>query len=283
MKWFKHLTGSLNNSLVFELIEDFGSDGYLVFFGTIELMADEFDVYNPGYNRLSVKKLCKSFQLSRQKTVKILRAINQKSTEKLQKIDEKLAKNLQKTGKMNQVYQILLYSKLKKIPGFFCEIKKGEVEIICLRLKDLCDEYTQKQISKISGQSPDKDFKKSGQSPDQETETETETDYIKTLRGQILELNTMAKKDKVDFKAEAFFAPFIKKNDCSLKLAVEVSDALIKGWPTIKTTPYAFANGVYKNRKQNHNERDAVAKAQEFKSQWSEITADVANLSKGIG
>ena len=78
MKWFKHLTGSLNNSDIFEAIERFGSDGYLVFFGTLELMADEFDPKNPGISRISTKKLTKNLQLSRQKTVKILKYFHEK-------------------------------------------------------------------------------------------------------------------------------------------------------------------------------------------------------------
>ena len=65
MKWFKHLSGSLNNSLIYELVSEHGSDGYLVFFGTIELMSDEFDIYNPGLNRIPIKKMQKSFQMSR--------------------------------------------------------------------------------------------------------------------------------------------------------------------------------------------------------------------------
>ena len=78
MKWFKHLSGSLNDSFVFELIERFGGDGYLVFFGTLELMADEFDINNPGISRFSVKKLTKNLQISVKKLKNIMNFISEK-------------------------------------------------------------------------------------------------------------------------------------------------------------------------------------------------------------
>lgn len=124
MKWFKHLSGSLNNSVIFESIETFGSDAYLVFFGTLEIMADEFDIQNPGVSRISIKKLTKNLQLSRQKITRILSFFDQKAKENP---TEKRA--------------------------FFAEIEKTHVVINCPKLKDLCDEWTAKQISKVGSKS----------------------------------------------------------------------------------------------------------------------------------
>ncbi len=118
MKWFKHLSGSLNDSFIFDLIEQFGGDGYLVFFGTLELMADEFDVESPGKVQLSVKKLTKNLQLSRQKTLKILKYCDEK----------------------------------KRI---FCNVNKKYIDLYCPRLQELTDEYTQKLLKQKSGQTPD--------------------------------------------------------------------------------------------------------------------------------
>ena len=42
MKWFKHISDSLDDPFIFDLMERFGSDGYLVFFGTLEVYAREF-------------------------------------------------------------------------------------------------------------------------------------------------------------------------------------------------------------------------------------------------
>ena len=136
MKWFKHLTGSLNNSFIFELIEKFGGDGYLIFFGTLELMADEFDIYNPGKNEFSYKKLTKNLQVSRQKLTKIYQFINEKAKENTQ-----------------------------KDVGFLVVFNKNKIRIICNRLAKLCDNHTQKLL---------KDTTKSLQSKKEETSAQEE-------------------------------------------------------------------------------------------------------------
>ena len=42
MKWFKHISDSLDDPFIFELLSRFGSDGYLVFFGVLEIYSREF-------------------------------------------------------------------------------------------------------------------------------------------------------------------------------------------------------------------------------------------------
>ncbi|OPY70009.1 MAG: hypothetical protein A4E63_01745 [Syntrophorhabdus sp. PtaU1.Bin050] len=119
MKWFKHLSGSLKDSIIFEAIEKFGGDGYLVFFGTLEMMADEFDIYQPDRITLSLKKMTNLFQLSRQKTVRILRFF-----------DEKAKK----------------YSRENK--SFFAEVNETHVTIICNRFASLADNHTANELAK---------------------------------------------------------------------------------------------------------------------------------------
>jgi len=119
MKWFKHLSGSLKDSIIFEAIEKFGGDGYLVFFGTLEMMADEFDIYEPDRVTLSIKKITNLLQLSRQKTLKILSFF-----------DEKAKK----------------YSKENK--SFFAEIGETHVTIICSRFASLADNHTANELAK---------------------------------------------------------------------------------------------------------------------------------------
>ena len=82
------------------------------------MVADEFDIDNPGIVRLSLKKMTTFFQLSRQKTVKILRFFDQKAKEKPH---EKVS--------------------------FFAVIDGDRVTINCQKLKDLCDEFTQKRLA----------------------------------------------------------------------------------------------------------------------------------------
>ena len=42
MKWFKHISDSLDDPFIFDLMVEFGADGYLVFFGVLEIYAREF-------------------------------------------------------------------------------------------------------------------------------------------------------------------------------------------------------------------------------------------------
>ncbi len=42
MKWFKHITDSLEDPFIFDLVSRYGGDGYLVFFGILEIYSREF-------------------------------------------------------------------------------------------------------------------------------------------------------------------------------------------------------------------------------------------------
>ncbi|MEN6475226.1 MAG: hypothetical protein ABFD81_14520 [Syntrophaceae bacterium] len=105
--------------MIFEAIEYFGGDGYMVFFGVMEILSDEFDIFNPGVSRISIKKLTKTFLISRQKLTKILAFFDQKANEKL-----------------------------TESKSFFVAFEKDHVVIKCNRLASLCDEHTQKLLNK---------------------------------------------------------------------------------------------------------------------------------------
>ena len=81
MKWYKHLAKSLNNPFIKELMYEFGSDAYLVFFGTLEIYADNF-VPSERYE-LCVKTrfLRDELLLSNSKLQKILTRISQNPDE----------------------------------------------------------------------------------------------------------------------------------------------------------------------------------------------------------
>ena len=119
MKWFKHGAKSLSDEVIFEAIARFRSDGYLVFFGTLELMADEFDIYNPGVKTFSWKFLKKNLQLSRQKLIKIYSFF-----------DEKARENRSKNK------------------GFLINYDDEGITINCKKLAKLSDEHTRKLLNK---------------------------------------------------------------------------------------------------------------------------------------
>ncbi|OEU68482.1 MAG: hypothetical protein BBJ57_07330 [Desulfobacterales bacterium PC51MH44] len=153
LKWFKHLSGSLNNSVIAESVERFGGDGYLVFFGILEMVSDEFDIYNPGRVTLRMKKITKNLQLSRQKTVRILRFFDEKAKLKLQ-----------------------------EDVSFFVEIEKGDVTIKCSRLAKLSDNHTQKRLKETSKLLPS-DFEVTSLQEEEEEVEEEDKDNTPKEKG----------------------------------------------------------------------------------------------------
>ncbi len=121
MRWFKHLTGSLKDPMISDLISEFGGDGYLVFFGILDMMAEDFDETNPGISTFSLHYLTKNLQVSRQKVVRILTFLQNYP---------------KKNGKI-----------LHKIDG-------DKITLKCIRLKELADDWTKKLLRSNSEVTP---------------------------------------------------------------------------------------------------------------------------------
>lgn len=247
MKWFKHLAGALNDNLIFEAIEKFGGDGYLVFFGTLEIMADEFDPLNPGSCRISIKKLTSNLQLSRQKTVRILAFFDQKAKEPL-----------------------------TKDKSFLVCFEKEHVVIKCNRLAELCDEHTQKLLRK----SRESVGSESGKSPVQEAEAEEDIRVKKeeeppappaapvdNSNGIVKEISETVDKLKPLYPRFNAFS-FIGSNRKShpeamlhvLKSLIRASEA-----GTEVGEPFAYARAALKIEEGKYNSRDHERRSQDFK------------------
>ncbi len=138
MKWFKHASNSLDDPFIFDLISHFGGDGYLVFFGILEILARESDDDFSKTQPFSVKFLTKKLQLSAKKLTKVLCFI-------------------------------------KKNGRFCVEFCGEEILIKCPRLKDLHDEYSRKRKPKISGHSPDNVAQDKDKDKDKEEDIDKET------------------------------------------------------------------------------------------------------------
>ena len=139
MKWFKHMSDSLDDPIIYEAIERFGGDAYLVFFGTVEVAATFFDTDRPGFCRISESFLRKKFQISRQKLAKVY-------------------------GFFHENQKIFV--------RFFTDGNVRMVELNIPKLKIMSDEYTQKELRKKSGQAPDLNPEKVREMSALETETE---------------------------------------------------------------------------------------------------------------
>lgn len=78
MKWFKHISDSLDNPFIFELIEKHGPLGYLVFFGVIEIYAREFNTDSGWKLKVSSKYLMSKLKVFWKK--KLLSVLNSLKT-----------------------------------------------------------------------------------------------------------------------------------------------------------------------------------------------------------
>lgn len=122
MKWFKHISDSADDPDIDDAMTLFGSNGYVVFFRTLELMAREFDINNPGVSTFSVSFYKKKFRFSWSKIESILRFFEKRKR---------------------------IYITLSEDDNF------DMITLNCPKLKELCDEYTQKKLKNISGGKPD--------------------------------------------------------------------------------------------------------------------------------
>lgn len=170
MKWFKHISDSLNDPDVSTLISEFKGDGYLVFFGIIELMAREFDIENPGISSFSYSYLKKNLQLSGKKISKVLH---------------------------------FLENNQKKIRFIILKDDGINITLNCPKLKELCDEFTQKLLKKKSGLNRDLLLPK---------EEEVEEDKEKNSIGRVLkEIPPDKKKILVNEFGEKIILDYIER------------------------------------------------------------------------
>ena len=126
MKYFLHISTSLDDPFISDLVDKFRSDGYLAFFGILEIMSREFDVKAPGFLDVSLKVLRKKLRFSAPKVRKFLNIFQEKQRIFLQK---------------EWVDPVTGYT-------FF--------RLYCPKLKDLCDNYTQRMLGKELAQSSHK-------------------------------------------------------------------------------------------------------------------------------
>jgi len=81
MKWYKHLTSSINNTFIRELLYEFGGDGYLLYFGIMEIYADRYSPEDGWKLNVELKLIREKFLISKSKIKKILTKISQKNDE----------------------------------------------------------------------------------------------------------------------------------------------------------------------------------------------------------
>ncbi len=124
MKWYKHLVDSGDDPDIRDSMTLFGEKAYYIFFRTLEVLSREFDINNPGTSTFSLQYFYSRFYRCNGRTLaKVLQFFQDRHRFDIQ------------------------YSENKNFK---------EITIKCLKLKDLCDEYTKKLILQKSGVDRDK-------------------------------------------------------------------------------------------------------------------------------
>ena len=113
MKWFKHISDSLDDPFIFDMIKKHDANGYLVFFGILEIYAREFKT-EPGW-KLQVSMDFLRLKLQRSRRVLI----------------EKVLTSLSEAGKWD------------------VDINNGIVTIFIPKFRELLDESTLKKLREI--------------------------------------------------------------------------------------------------------------------------------------
>jgi len=119
MKWFKHISDSLDDPFIQDLMDEFGSDGYLVYFGILEILSREFTDKSPGKVEVSHRFCTRKLRLSWHKISTILLFC-------------------QKEGKV------------------FVEDNGRKITINCPKFKDMCDNWTKRKLCSSSVVTPKK-------------------------------------------------------------------------------------------------------------------------------
>ncbi len=181
MKWFKWISKSRNDVLIRDLISLFGLVGEHVFWRTLELMADEFNVKTPGYNKFLVESWRKNYEVSYKKTIKVLQYFQHYPDKKKR-----------------------IFFKIRGVG------KKATIQLNCPKLRELCDNWTQKQLKKTTKSHRSKD----DVTCQQEEEEEVEVDI----------------KKKIYKKKKIFIRPYLGEFK-NIKLTQEEHQKLKNGFP----------------------------------------------------
>jgi hypothetical protein len=111
MRWFKHFSDSLSDPFIESLIDEFGAQGYLAWFGLLELVAAENGSKLTGRASFSPKFLKRKLRISTKKLEMIYSFCSEKPREKLEfsstKVQQKFNKRSTKVQLSSDFYKVL--------------------------------------------------------------------------------------------------------------------------------------------------------------------------------
>jgi len=118
LKWYKHISDSLDDPFIFDLINQFGSDGYLVFFGVLEIYSREFKTEDNW--KLDVTQSYLTVKLHKRQSTLVI----------------KILKHIQNSGKWN------------------VEFNDNQVIIFIPKFTELLDDWSQRKLRSNFGVTP---------------------------------------------------------------------------------------------------------------------------------
>ena len=184
MKWFKHISDSLDDPFIFNLIEKHDANGYLVFFGILEIYAREFKT-EPGWKlQVTLPYLRRKLNRTRNKLItNVLRTLGELS-ENFGRTSEELCTNVDKT--------------FPKSPKWDVEITGDDVSIFIPKFKELMDESTLKKLRET-----EKSFRKDSGLIPKSAPTEAEADKEEDKdKEKDIEKSPSTGKSKADYSEE---------------------------------------------------------------------------------
>ena len=256
MKWYKHLVDSGDDPDIDSAVILFGSDGYYVFFRTLEIMAREFDIQNPGKNIFLWEFLRKRYRISGRKLLKILSFFHQSDR-------------------------------------IFCRVfkdgNKDMIELNCPKLKQLCDEYSQKKLQKY------RDTVGTLSGARQQT-TEPDNRLVLTTGGrdsgflnlggvyleQIIKkcqrVHKLQDQERGDKKINiGAWVNQSVKNGAHPKAIDYALDHLIGRWKTV-LDPWPYIQSIFQINHGNCWEKEHIAESENFKIEWESVDDEIKGL-----
>jgi hypothetical protein len=142
IKWFKHVSDSLDDPFIVELLDEFGAEAYLVFFGIIEIYSREFSPENQWKLDVTLPFFHRKLHTSPSKIKKILSKITKWKVE--YKDNRKIPKNEEELRSINvETFQPIKNKeeriKNKENTGVFILPTIEEIKLYCIERKNSVD------------------------------------------------------------------------------------------------------------------------------------------------
>lgn len=236
MKWFKHISDSISDPFIFDLMTRFGSDGYLVFFGILEIYAREFKP-EVGWKLEVTRAYLKQKFIKRQDTL-IINSL----------------KHIQNSGKWE------------------IEINGDQITIYIPKFKELLDNWTAKQIPKTNESLRSNDVESIQPIRIKNKEADKEEELNKANKGKDAFLEELKKAiDETKFryplpKEQYEIENWIKCHirGANKKAIIHSINSLVKAPEKIEKIPF-YLDAVFKMENQNYNAIEHEQKSAEYK------------------